>query len=113
MRRAWKNLDELLAALARRAVAGKPVTLTPETTALLVNALRAATSSEKSRERLAVDLYSEGSTIYRLNQAGESEEVVAWGRNALVARAALEELKRRYPGARFIQCRRSWVEWKG
>lgn len=112
MHRKWKDLDELLDALARRAIAGKPATLTPETAALLVNALRDAAEAARPSGRLSVDLYAEGSTIYRLDQAGEAEEVVGWAKNALVARAALEELKRRYPEARFMQRRRSWVEWK-
>lgn len=112
LRRVWKDIDELLEALARRAIAGRQVTLSPETVALLVNTLRDATAPAKPKHKLDVDLYASGSTIYRLTAAGEDEEIVGWARNALVARAALEELMRRYPEARFMQRRRSWVEWK-
>jgi len=110
MRRKWKDLDELLDALARRAIAGKPATLTPETAALLVNALRDAAEAARPSGRLSVDLYAEGSTIYQLDHRGEIFQIVAWARNALVARTTFEYLCEKYPKESFSQRRRSWVE---
>ena len=113
MSRIWNSLDELVNALAQRAVSGRSVVLSPETTLMVVQALTDA-SRRPGRSRLFnVDFWAEGSTIYRLTVDGQDEEVVGWAKNSLVARAALEELKRRYPNARFSQRRRAWVELEG
>ena len=78
--------------------------LSPET-ALLVAQLIAPASPPAMK-----DLYAEGSTIYQLDHRGEIFQIVAWARNALVARTTFEYLCEKYPKESFSQRRRSWVE---
>jgi hypothetical protein len=57
-----------------------------------------------------IDLYSEGSCVYRLDSDGEIESIAAWARNSLVAAEAFKALVKQYPNDRFEQRRRSHVE---
>jgi hypothetical protein len=45
-----------------------------------------------------------------LDANGDVMEILAWARNAIVARVAFEELCRREPGYHLQQRRKSWVE---
>jgi hypothetical protein len=45
-----------------------------------------------------------------LDAKGDVMEILAWARNAIVARVAFEELCRREPGYHLQQRRKSWVE---
>jgi len=67
----------------------------------------------KGPDKFRVDLYSEGSTIYRLDAEGKDLEIVAWARSSLVARAAFLHLLKEYASDQFMQRRRSWIEGDG
>jgi hypothetical protein len=60
--------------------------------------------------RFNVDVFGSGSAIYKMTQDGKMLQTVAWADNSLVARPAFDELVKRYPGDRFQQKRKSWVE---
>lgn len=107
MSRNWKDMAELGAAIRERAAAGKQVVLSPET------ALRvAATLAPASRRPVNgfIDPFSEGSSVYRVNEQNDILELVAFARSALVARAAFDHLCERYPNESYSQRRRAWVE---
>lgn len=57
-----------------------------------------------------IDLYSSGSCVYRLDEHGDSVEVVAWAKNSAVARAALEAVRKEYPDYAYEQRRRAHIE---
>jgi hypothetical protein len=57
-----------------------------------------------------IDLYSEGSCVYRLDSDGEIESIAAWARSSLVAAEAFKALSEQYPRDRFSQRRRGFVE---
>lgn len=112
MGKRWKSTADLAEAMRERAARGRNVTLSPET-ALLVAQLIAPASPPPMKDphaRFRVDLYAEGSTIYQLDHRGEIFQIVAWARNALVARTAFDYLCEKYPKESFSQRRRSWVE---
>lgn len=109
------GLEKIALKLLVRAGAGKASTLRPETARQIAQALlnppEAPPRSPTPLERLhKPDLYSEGSTVYRLDERRDILEIVAWARNSLVALAAYEELVRKYPEDRYEQRRRGWVE---
>lgn len=113
MERRWTTLDDLGAQFVERAMRGKSSTLSPATAKLVGEALiRASAPRPAPRprdKRFDVDVFSEGSAIYRL-LSGEIDETVAWAQNALVAYTAFDALVERYPKDVFSQRRRSWVE---
>lgn len=111
------NLFWLLADIFRqRAGAGWNTPLSPETTYLVADALDAYAPKPPEPEykgpgaRFHVDMFAQGSTIYRLFDNGEIFEIAAWARSTAVAGAAFDELVRRYPTEQYMQKRRSWVE---
>ena len=81
--------------------------LTPETARLLADAVDRRSSRS---DRLGINPFSDGSTIYRLDCEGEILEIVAFARSALAARMAFEYLCSHDPEQSFSQRRRSWVE---
>jgi len=101
----------------QRAAAGWTTLLSPDTTMLISQALEEYAPKHPplparmpQPSRFDVDMYSSGSTIYKLTASGDILEIVAWAQNSLVARVAFDELVGRYPNDRFMQKRRSWVE---
>ena len=110
------EIRELADIFRQRAGAGWTTLLSPATTHLVADALDAYVPKpppapvKRPGDQLRVDLYAEGSTIYRLTRQGEIFELVAWARNSLVARVAFDELVRRYPRDHFSQRRRSFEE---
>jgi hypothetical protein len=63
-----------------------------------------------STPKFCVDLYDTGSCTMSLDAQGDIMEILACARNAIVARAAFDELCRREPSYSLEQRRRSWVE---
>ena len=113
MRKTWKDAEELADAMKARAEAGKNVVLSPPTALWLARQLHnsiAQHRAPKMKSKFDVDLHGEGSTIYRLDSAGEIDRIDAWARSTAVGRAALESLKEKYPADSFMQKRGSWVE---
>lgn len=104
---ASQNLIAILAdILRRRAAVGWYSRLSPETAMLVADALQAygpkpdpQPASQSPVWRLSVDMYAQGSMIFRLDAKGELAEVVAWARSSLVAGAAYERLMQQYPAA--------------
>lgn len=113
MRKTWDEAAELADAIKARAESGRNVVLSPLTALWLAAQLHNSISRHRAPKRKSktdVDLYSEGSSIYRLTETGDIEQVDAWARSAMVGRAALVALGRQYPDKRFEQRRRAWVE---
>lgn len=105
----WKSATDLAYAMAARARAGKNVLLSPET-ALAVAEHLAGPAIRGPTSKWNIDVYTQGSAIYRLNDKGEPAEVMAFAGNALVARAAFDYLCKHNPEDSFSQVRRAWVE---
>lgn len=107
-------IAELADILRRRATAEWTTLLSARTSLLVADALDsykpAAAPQPAPDNRFHVDLYGAGSTIYRLMRNGEILEIAAWAQSTLVAHAAFDRLNEQYPGDRFMQKRRSWVE---
>lgn len=99
----------------QRAKAGWVTPLSPETGFLVAAALDAYAPApppipQPPRDRrLYVNMFSQGSTVYRMRK-GEEVEIEAWARSSLVAGVAFEELVRRNPDEEYMQRRRAWVE---
>lgn len=112
MSRQWTTLSDLAAQLLERAEWGKTSTISADTARKIADALMRLDrpTAPQPRHRLHVDFFSGGSTIYQVGNDGELVEVVAWARNALVARAAYDEMAAREPESRFEQRRRAYVE---
>jgi hypothetical protein len=111
------NLFWLLADIFRqRAAVGWNTTLSPETTLLAADALDAYMPMPQPplptppEAKFYVDVFARGSAIYALFHDGEIKETVAWAQSTLVAGAAYDRLVEQYPGEKFLQKRRSWVE---
>lgn len=108
-------LQQLASILRQRAGAGWNTPLSPETAMLVADALYAYAPPPAPAHRgpgahYCVDMFKDGSTVYRLHRDGEIFQIDAWARSTLVAGTAYDELVKRYPNERFMQKRRSWVE---
>lgn len=106
MERRWISTSELADAIKARAAKGKTVTLSPETAQLVAQVLEGRQITMPA----TVDVFSQGSAVYRVNEKGDIAEIVAFARSALAARAAFDYLCNRDPRASFEQRRRAWVE---
>jgi hypothetical protein len=104
----WKSLPAFLAKLKAKAGAGENILLSPQTARVLILLLEER--KPQRRTPWSVDLYSEGSCIYRLDVKGEILQIEAWARGTIAGRAALASLKEHNPRERFSQRRGSWVE---
>lgn len=109
----------LATAIEDRVLCGAHVIkLRPATAMWLVQMMRnamvrhdAETRSSSVRDpRIDIDMYATGSRVLRVNDNADIIEIVAWANNAVVARAAFDELCRREADQSFHQRRRSWVE---
>ncbi len=108
MPREWKSDLELALAMQEKAIAGENVVLSPETAYYLCGLM--TPKPEGPGARFRIDVHADGSAIYELDAAGEIKTVVAFARNASVARAAFDYLCKEYPEDSFSQRRRSWIE---
>jgi hypothetical protein len=107
MTRKWIHITELSAAMRERARAGKEVKLSPKTALLVAAFLEDRTLRP---DRFTVDMYKEGSAIYRLDDKGEIFQIDGWARSSLVGKVTFRALTEAYPDERFSQRRGSWVE---
>jgi hypothetical protein len=104
----WGSLPALVAAMKAKAVSGENIVLSPQTARLLIMLLDS--KPKLQRNTWNIDLYSEGSCIYRLDDKGEIFQIEAWARGTIAGRAALASLKEQNPKERYSQRRGSWVE---
>jgi len=116
LRGTWESVHELADKLRQRASVAWNTVLSPATTLLVADALdqyEPAPPSEplppRPHSKFHVDMFSQGSTVYRLFK-GEIHEISAWAESSIVAGVAFEKLVEQYPNERFLQKRRSWVE---
>ena len=110
MSREWISSTDLARAMAGRARSGKNVVLSPETALAVVEHLEGPAASRGPTDRWSVDVHTQGSAVYRLNDKGEAAEIMAFAPNTLVAGAAFEFLCKHYPEDSFSQRRRGLVE---
>jgi hypothetical protein len=103
----WANLADLLTAMRSRSEAGRNIVLSPETAAVIIAALEPRPHKPTPWQ---IDLYKEGSCVYRLDAKGEVFRIDAWARNTIAARGALNVLKERHPQEQFSMRRGAWVE---
>jgi hypothetical protein len=99
--------------MEKRALCGGRVVLSPSTAIWIARQIQNAVRRQKSGpliSKFCVDLYDTGSCIISLDAKGDMMEILAWARNAIIARAAIEELCRREPSYHLQQRRKSWVE---
>jgi hypothetical protein len=106
----------LAAAIEDRVRCGhQRIVLSPPTALWMARQIQNAVTRQKSGpsasgSKFCLDLYGTGSCIISLDAKGDMMEILAWARNAIVARAAFEELCRREPSYHLQQRRKSWVE---
>jgi hypothetical protein len=115
MPKTWNDAEELANALEERVLCGAERVILSPSTALwmarqIQNAMRRKSGPSAPASKFCVDLYGTGSCIISLDAKGDMTEILAWARNAIIARAAFEELCRREPSYHLQQRRKSWVE---
>jgi hypothetical protein len=107
MKRKWSSATELADALRARAGEGLTTVVSPETAKLIAFLID---PPRRPPDRFHIDAYAQGSAIYKLDAKGEIDEVVAFAKSTLTARAAFLELCESNPRYSFSQRRKSWVE---
>lgn len=105
------NQQEIAKRIFNTAKQGKVVQLKPETAKQIALWLMESMEPQFQDRHANIDLYAEGSCVYRMKRDGSGiMDLAAWAANATVARAAFNELHRTYPNDHFVQRRKAHVE---